>query len=600
MNIVIGTFTNDAKTYLPALLDSLKRLPGYPLRLVIQDDTIARNMEALRQEFIRSGARWWVFLDHDIQFLDAQTVATAIRAAEEHGWAITGVHATYDPVDMQKPYAQLARGLVAAEQAWLPGYFMLVDSHKIGNIVPDQDIPGNCCVDVAYCAAVRRAGYTLGIAPALVYHVYKGPPPELPLYQESRAFLQARYGNFFEDWLTPEERMPERKRFRFHILGLAYLATRVEHSPCAFTSKLLGLCRMLKSLGHEVTFYGAEGSAVEADETVTCITEAERVGVYGEYDWHKEMFRFGDPMGDEAHRIFNARAVEAINQRKRSGDFLLCQVGYYHQAVADAAGQGMIVVEPGIGHAGVFAPYRVFEAYTWMHYMYGRLGLEDGPWYDAVIPGYYDPEQFPYQEQKGDYFLYIGRIVKRKGVEIAIQVAQAVGKRLIMAGQGDLNSKNEGLHLDPLPAGVEWVGAVEPEERARLMGGAIAVLMPTTYIEPFGAVAVEAQMCGTPIITTDFGAFAETVLHGVTGYRCRTWDDFIFAARQCIAGVIRPVDCRRWAERNFSMDRIRWMYQEYFSKLWDLWTDQRGWYVEHPERVELNWLRKYGPAESQE
>jgi len=45
---------------------------------------------------------------------------------------------------------------------------------------------------------------------------------------------------------------------------------------------------------------------------------------------------------------------------------------------------------------------------------------------------------------------------------------------------------------------------MQPKERAELMGGAIAVIAPSMFPEPFCLVVIEAQMCGTPTITTDW------------------------------------------------------------------------------------------------
>ena len=375
---------------------------------------------------------------------------------------------------------------------------------------------------------------------------------------------------------------------RFHLLGLAHLPTHRDISACAFTQKVLKLARMLGNLGHEVIFYGGEGSDVPASEFVQVISAAERRACYGDYDWHSEFFRHD--AADTAHRIFNRNAIEAIRARCRPGDFLLCSMGNYHRPIADAQyPEHMWVVEPGIGYEGVFASFRAFESYAWMHYIYGRTAQQDGGWYDAVIPNYFDPDEFPLLTVKSDYALYLGRVIRRKGVDVAVQTTRALGLRLVIAGQGTLHNSVAGLAIDE--PHVEFVGAVGPERRAELLGRARMLFAPTYYIEPFGGVAVEAQLCGTPVLTTDWGAFSETVVHGITGFRCRTFDDFIWAAAH--TDQLQPSDCRAWAVANYSLDRVQHMFQEFFCRIADI--DRQGWYEPHPERVDLDWLRQYQP-----
>jgi glycosyltransferase involved in cell wall biosynthesis len=118
------------------------------------------------------------------------------------------------------------------------------------------------------------------------------------------------------------------------------------------------------------------------------------------------------------------------------------------------------------------------------------------------------------------------------------------------------------------------------------MGKARAILAPSRYLEPFGGVAVEAQLMGTPVISSDWGGFSETVEHGKTGFRCRTLSQFVDACGA--VGKLDPRYIRRRAVDLYSLDRVKWMYQEYFTMLDDLWQP-KGWGLITGDS-DVNWL----------
>lgn len=378
----------------------------------------------------------------------------------------------------------------------------------------------------------------------------------------------------------------ERKEgMRFHLLGLAHTKTNRQYMWCAFTQKVLKMAHMLTDLGHEVIHYGADGSEVPC-EHVTVIDDRLVTDTYGDYDWSREPFRF--ELDDAVHRAYTANCIREIRQRKRDDDFLLLPFGRYQQEIADGVSLPL-TVESGIGYDGLCKQsFRVFESYAWMHYLYGKYHLvDDGKahWYDAVIPNYFDLNDFTLQRNKGNYVAFLGRLNVDKGVQIAIDVARELGRPILLAGQGDLSRYNtDGVRAYHL-------GSVGAERRNELLGFAQMAILPTTYIEPFGGTAVEAQLTGTPVLTTDWGAFSETVLHGITGFRCRTFDDFLWAANH--VSELSPVTIRKWAEQNYSMARVGQMYQEYFLKVYDLLG--QGWYARHPERQNLDWMKRTWP-----
>jgi len=339
---------------------------------------------------------------------------------------------------------------------------------------------------------------------------------------------------------------------RFHVISLPHTNTTKEFANCAYTEKVRRFCNMMKSLGHTVYLYAGEQNEAEVDELVTCITEEQRLEAWGGLHYVFASFDNNLPHW----KIFINNAIEGINKRAEQKDFLCFIGGSAQKPIADAFPE-MISVEFGIGYGGVFSQYRVFESYAWMHSIYAmhkNPTTVDGKFYDTVIPGYLDPQMFPLQEKKEDYYLYMGRMISRKGVQIASEVCKELGVKLLMAGPG-----NAILEYG------EYIGAVGPEARAKLIGGAIGFFAPTLYIEPFGNVVVEAQACGTPTITTDFGAFTETNINGITGYRCSTFKEFIDAAEN--VKKLNTFEISQRAKSQYTVYVIKYKYEKNIKKL---------------------------------
>ena len=343
---------------------------------------------------------------------------------------------------------------------------------------------------------------------------------------------------------------------RFHVVSLPHSQTTKEYDTCAFTAKVRKFCDMMSSLGHQVVLYAGDENEAQVTELVTCITREEQqdLGVPGPERVFDASFDSRDPQWV----LFMRRCAASLGALKEKGDFLCMMGGTNHQPLA-AANPDLIPVEFGIGYPGSWAPFRVFESYAWMHASYGaQQGLQaaNGNFYDTVIPSYFEPEMFPLGRGKGDYLLYIGRLTARKGLEVVNATAKRTGLELVVAGDGDATC---------IPDGARYVGHANPSQRARLYMEARATMVPTLYVEPFGSVACESMLCGTPVLTTDWGAFTETVEQGMNGWRCRDIGEFAWAAKN--ARSLSRKGIRRDALKLYSMDAVRHQYERYFKRL---------------------------------
>jgi len=383
---------------------------------------------------------------------------------------------------------------------------------------------------------------------------------------------------------------------RFHVVAMPHTQTSMKHSACAFTTKVLKFCKMMSSLGHQVYHYGAENSEVSdyCVEDIQIISAKEQESFFGPSNPDK-LYTLEWEGKSPYWYITNSRAITEINKRKRQGDFVCVIMGRLNEPIAQGVGQSVLTVEYGIGYNGPMprAPgrFRIYESYAHMHKLWGVEGGydPDGHLYDAVIPNYFDPNDYKYSSKKQDYFLYLGRLVQRKGINIAVEACKKLGFKLKIAGPGCDKVVGNKIHCtDGSVYEGEYVGVAMGEKRSELFRNARATFVPTTYIEPFGGVAVESQLAGTPVITTDFGAFPETVEHGKTGFRCSTLNDFVQAARA--VDQLNYLYIHKRAVQLYSMDNVRYQFDTYFHRLQDLWA--QGWYTLRNNPDE-RWLKGY-------
>lgn len=343
-----------------------------------------------------------------------------------------------------------------------------------------------------------------------------------------------------------------------HLPGLVHRDPCPAWEPCAYSGKIWRLARMLVDHGRDVYVYGGPDTDT-AGTDVTVLTADDRARWFGDETWENTVFDQFDP-ASAPWTTMNVRVAANIRDRLEPGDIIGLTMGSAQATIAQAF-PGQVVAEVGVGYEGIVnGTHRCYESEAWRHWLWGKHGITDGRWYDTVIPNAFDPADYIFGADKGDYLLFMGRLTPRKGLEVVAELAKH--HKVLTAGQGD-----------PIP-GVEHLGVLKGAEKAALLSDARAVIVPTFYIEPFGGVAVEAMLSGTPVITSPFGAFSETVADGVSGFKCATLAEFKQAAFE-VEGL-DPKTIRRWAEERYTLEVVALQYDRWLRRLATLYGE--GWY----------------------
>jgi glycosyltransferase involved in cell wall biosynthesis len=196
-----------------------------------------------------------------------------------------------------------------------------------------------------------------------------------------------------------------------------------------------------------------------------------------------------------------------------------------------------------------------------------RSPIADAPWLGTIYHGLPQGLLMP-QPMKPEYLAFMGRIAPEKAVDQAIDIAGQCGLPLKIAAKVDPVDRDYfEAKIEPLLSrrGVEFIGEIGDDEKSAFLSGAMVLLVPMAWNEPFGLVMIEAMACGTPVIAYNRGSVPEIVENGVTGFVVEDVADGV-AAVDRVPTLSRKHIRHRFEERFTS----RRMAQDYLAVYYSL------------------------------
>jgi glycosyltransferase involved in cell wall biosynthesis len=214
----------------------------------------------------------------------------------------------------------------------------------------------------------------------------------------------------------------------------------------------------------------------------------------------------------------------------------------------------------------------VFPKYAGLHWismsLAQRAGMpKDTNWLANIYHGLEPSALAPNYAPQGNYVAYLGRIIEPKGVHLAIAAVKEYNRaaarplKLKIAGKHYSGSKDTYWQEQILPQlgdDIEYVGFIKGDAaKQAFLGDAHALLVPSTFDEPFGMVVIESLACGTPVIGLDSGAIPEIIRNGVTGILAPK-DEAVQGIAAAIpkALALNRRACRQDFESRFTIQRM--------------------------------------------
>lgn len=288
----------------------------------------------------------------------------------------------------------------------------------------------------------------------------------------------------------------------------------------------------LRRMGHDVTVFGAEGSG----PGVTALADASWSHDLGGKDQAARLCTY-------LRRVFRALGGERY-------DIIHDHSGYEGTLLALESGVAPRVVHTI--HGQLLEPMCTYYKEVMEQVALCAISVSQGASAPAlkfagVVHNAVEVPTTPPGVNHERYLIELARITPDKGQHLAIEVARAVGRKLILAGKVERTGEGERYfeeEVEPyLGPTIEYYPNVAGAQKTRLLARAAAGIFPLQWSEPFGLAMVECMVAGTPVIALRVGSTPELIEDGVTGFLADDLNELIAAAKR-----IDEIDRARCAE----------------------------------------------------